>query len=190
MRARAFKVVQNVNGKAAEASIVAGDSAQPFWIPPEPCSAITAGCRTWPLGDGTKLWIVIGLSSLLNVVRPSSTPLPNSPKKLTCYRCPSWPESPDESTRAAFEQVVFWFVHDTTSATRLAVSLGPTLCSETEIAFALELDAEFRQPFGYRKQDHLGQFATVDRLRKQMNRRGEVYIDLPSERPRVGVLDH
>lgn len=54
---------------------------------------------------------------------------------------------------------------------------------------ALELDADFRQPFGYRRQDHFNQFAILDRLRKLMNRRGQVYIDLPSERPRVGVLD-
>ncbi len=79
-------------------------------------------------------------------------------------------------------------MHNLTPETCLVVSLGPTLSNESEIAAALEFDADFRQPFGYRKQDHFGQFAIVDRLRKQMNRRGTVYIDLPSERPRVGVL--
>jgi pyruvate kinase len=53
----------------------------------------------------------------------------------------------------------------------------------------LALDADFRQPFGYRVQDHFAQFAIVDRLRKELGKAAQVYVDLPSERPRVGVLD-
>jgi pyruvate kinase len=71
----------------------------------------------------------------------------------------------------------------------VVVSLGPTLGNESEIAAALALEADFRQPFGYRVQDHFAQFAIVDRLRRQMGKTAQVYVDLPSERPRIGILD-
>jgi pyruvate kinase len=68
------------------------------------------------------------------------------------------------------------------------VSLGPALSREYDIASAIELDADFRQPFGYRVQDHFAQFAIVDNLRRRLAKRAQVYVDLPSERPRIGVL--
>jgi pyruvate kinase len=70
----------------------------------------------------------------------------------------------------------------------VVASLGPALGSESEIAAAIELDADFRQPFGYRLQNHLAQFAMVQRLRTNLGKAARVYVDLPSERPRIGVL--
>lgn len=77
----------------------------------------------------------------------------------------------------------------TTIETRVVVSLGPTLGDENAIAAALALDADFRQPFGYRVQDHFAQFAIIDRLRTQLGKAAQVYVDLPSERPRIGRLE-
>jgi pyruvate kinase len=51
------------------------------------------------------------------------------------------------------------------------------------------LGAEFRQPFGYRLQDHFGQFAIVKATREKVGVAADVYVDLPSERPRVGVVE-
>lgn len=74
------------------------------------------------------------------------------------------------------------------SGTRVVVSLGPALSSPEDIAAAIELDAEFRQPFGYRVQDHFAQFALVKGAGEKLRAVAEVYVDLPSERPRVGVI--
>jgi pyruvate kinase len=71
----------------------------------------------------------------------------------------------------------------------VVVSLGPTLGDEDAIAAAVALDADFRQPFGYRVQDHFAQFAMVDRMRKKLGKPAQVYVDLPSERPRIGRLE-
>lgn len=75
------------------------------------------------------------------------------------------------------------------SETRVVVSLGPTLSSPDDIAAAIELGAEFRQPFGYRVQDHFGQFGIVKAAREKLGVTADVYVDLPSERPRVGVIE-
>jgi pyruvate kinase len=72
--------------------------------------------------------------------------------------------------------------------TRIVASLGPSLSNEADLAAALELDADFRQPFGYRIQDHFSQFAALDRLRGKLGKPSRIYVDLPSERPRIGVL--
>jgi pyruvate kinase len=68
------------------------------------------------------------------------------------------------------------------------VSLGPAMSREGDIASAIELGVDFRQPFGYRVQDHFAQFALVDNLRRRLGKPSKVYVDLPSERPRIGVL--
>ncbi len=85
------------------------------------------------------------------------------------------------------------FTTGLSDGTRVVVSLGPTLSSASEIAAALELGADFRQPFGYRGQPHFDQFATIQRERERLLATGspisgEVYVDLPSERPRLGVV--
>jgi pyruvate kinase len=79
-------------------------------------------------------------------------------------------------------------VSNTNRETRVVVSLGPALSREDDIASAIELGADFRQPFGYRVQDHFAQFAIVDVLRHRLGKPSKVYVDLPSERPRIGVL--
>jgi pyruvate kinase len=80
-------------------------------------------------------------------------------------------------------------VQKTKKETRVVVSLGPTLGDEDAIAAAIALDADFRQPFGYRVQDHFAQFAILERLRKKLGKPAQVYVDLPSERPRIGRLE-
>jgi len=72
--------------------------------------------------------------------------------------------------------------------TRIVASLGPTLSSEADLTAALRLDADFRQPFGYRVQDHFGQFAALRTLRAELDKPSRIYVDLPSERPRIGIL--
>jgi pyruvate kinase len=79
-------------------------------------------------------------------------------------------------------------VSNTSTETRVVVSLGQALSREDDIASAIELGVDFRQPFGYRVQDHFAQFATVDNLRRRLGKTAQVYVDLPSERPRIGVL--
>jgi pyruvate kinase len=77
--------------------------------------------------------------------------------------------------------------------TRVVASLGPTLSTEADIIAALELGAAFRQPFGYRAQPHFDQFACAFQNRERLRQinatvSGEIYVDLPSERPRIGHL--
>jgi len=71
---------------------------------------------------------------------------------------------------------------------RIVASLGPTLSSEADLTTALQLGVDFRQPFGYRVQDHYGQFALLNRLRATVGQSSQIYVDLPSERPRIGRL--
>lgn len=73
--------------------------------------------------------------------------------------------------------------------TKIVATLGPSLNSFNLVTNAILNGVEiFRQPFGYRKQNHLEQFRWVHQAKQQIGSNTEVMIDLPSDRLRLGEL--
>lgn len=73
--------------------------------------------------------------------------------------------------------------------TLILATLGPSFCQKEDLKQAILMGITlFRQPFGYRNQEHLEQIKLIRELSEELSVNCQVVTDLPSNRLRIGKL--
>lgn len=73
--------------------------------------------------------------------------------------------------------------------TKILATLGPTLSTEQDITGILKQGVKsFRIHMGLRTRDFCGYYKTLADTARQLNENIEVFLDLPSSRPRVASM--